>query len=254
FIVRELISGNPVSGLLTAGEYTVEADISSLTGYDSYDITPQPGQLIVNPSVGCNDRIKASDLCKESATLVDYPEITTRLQFTYENRLNVPIFIPLGPNNKFKGNAFRVGTPPELFLPGTHTFDVYTDGGSTQWEVKTPGCNSAFKSANGSNADPCSTSAKVDVTDFDESIVIEEGISGIYPNPVENSIVFPMHGQHTSFSIKVFNEVGMLVMQKDYPVNTYYDVTMDISMLKSGMLYFMIEKNGKREVHTILKR
>ena len=247
-------NGSPVSGTPDAGEYTVQADVSGLAGYDNYDITTIDGSLFVNPSVGCNDRIKASDICQEPASIPGEPAITTRLQFTYENRLDIPIYVPIGPNNKLKGNAYYVGSQPELFLPGTHTFEIFTDGGRLQWEIITPGCNSASKSANGSNADPCSTSGKTDVTDFDESIVIDEGISGIYPNPVETSIVFPMHGQRTSFSIKVFNEVGMLMLQKDYPENTYYDVTMDISMLKSGMLYFMVEKNGKREVHRIFKR
>ena len=249
-----IVTADPIP----AGEYEVRISENSAlpSGYENFEIgNVIPGSLFVNPSVGCNNRIKASDICQEPATLAGEPSINTLLRFEYENRLDIPIYVPLGPNNKLKGNAYFVGNPPELFLPGIHTFEIYTNGGKLQWEIKTPGCNSASKSASGSNADPCSTTGKTDVTDFvDESIVIEEGINGIYPNPVESSIVFPMHGERTSFSIKVFNEVGVLMLQKDYPVNTYYDVTMDISMLKSGMLYFMIEKNGNREVYRIFKR
>jgi len=181
--------------------------------------------------------------------------ITTRVKFTYKNRLDVPIYVPNGSKNRFFGNGYHVGSPPELFLPGEHTFEIYTDGGNKRWKIKTPGCWFYSISHNAKWAGPCATTGKVDVTEFiDEAVVIEDGIQSIYPNPAESSIVFPMHGQNTSFSVKVFNEVGMLMLQKDYPENTYYDVTMDISMLKSGMLYFMIEKNGKREVHRIFKR
>lgn len=248
-----LVTADP----LPTGTYEVRISENSALpiGYENYELgTLQPGVLIVNPEVGCNDRIKLSDICK-----FDNPDGTVTVCFTYENNTPYDIYIPYDTReNQFKGKSNIIGgdTPPSLF-PANTTAEicVITNGDDIQWQVITPGCNSASKSANGSNADPCSTTAKADVTDFvDESIVIEEGISGIYPNPVENSIVFPMHGQNTSFSVKVFNEVGMMILQKDYPLNTYYDVTMDISMLKSGLLYFMIEKNGNREVHRIFKR
>ncbi len=141
-------NGDVQTGSLDGGTYEVFADLSS---YNNYTITQIPGSLFVNPVVGCNDRIKASGLCQSPATLTGNPSVISLLRFEYTNKLDVPIFIPNGPNNRLKGNAQFVGSPPELFLPGTHTFDIYTK----QWEVITQGCSSASKSANGSNADPC---------------------------------------------------------------------------------------------------
>ncbi|MGY8916268.1 MAG: MBG domain-containing protein, partial [Flavobacteriales bacterium] len=56
------------TGNLIAGEYSVTANISNLSGYQNYSVTQVPGVLFVNPSVGCNDRIKASDICKSPFT------------------------------------------------------------------------------------------------------------------------------------------------------------------------------------------
>ena len=200
-------NGVPQTGNLDGGSYEVFADISNLLGYDNYTITQTPGLLFVNPLVGCDDRIKASGICESSMTLADNPSIVSLLRFEYTNRLDVPIYIPIGSNNLLKGNAQYIGSPPELFLPGTHTFDIYTNGGRLQWEVITQGCNSASKSANGSNADPCdesssSTSNQSTQEDAEDSAQTQvysetnpepsktnyEGQTRLYPNPV-NDIV-----------------------------------------------------------------
>ena len=93
FVIKDK-NGHIQTGNCLAGEYLVYADISSLVGYENYNITQIPGELFVNPSVGCNNRIRASDLCSSSFTMADRPEITTKLLFEYTNKLDVPIFIP----------------------------------------------------------------------------------------------------------------------------------------------------------------
>ncbi|MGB5364203.1 MAG: T9SS type A sorting domain-containing protein, partial [Aureibaculum sp.] len=265
--------GTIQTGNLAGGSYNVNADLSTLTGYDNYNITQTAGILFVNPVVGCNDRIKASGICQSPATLAGQPEITTRLQFEYTNGLDVPIFIPNGPKNILKGNAFFVGSPPELFLPGTHTYDIYTNGGRLQWEVKTQGCTSASKSANGSNADPCNvdtTTSRVDNTTVPSSNmnIIEADINlntvplitditeetRIFPNPA-GDIINLLVAERTGLArLIIFDHTGRALFKREYELDASSNFQIDISEFNPGILLFSYEHNGKRSVFIIVKK
>ena len=246
-------TGTVVTGSLTEGIYSVYPELSGLVGYDFYEISVEPGTLYVNPEVGCNDRIKAADICRSDAQDPEDPAITTRLVFTYINQLDVPIYIPLGKDNKLKGNAHFTGTPPVLFMPGTHTFEVFTDGGSLQWEIITPGCKSASKSANGSNADPCGTNLQ-SKTDLFTDYATEAPVGQVYPNPATDFLHLYVGDQEGTITVQVFDQVGRLLKQGDYEVSGVQVIDVDVANLKSGLLLVRIEEGQKSSVFRILKQ
>jgi hypothetical protein len=248
--------GNPVTGILEEGVYDVQADLGSLTGYEFYNISQTPGKLYVNPVVGCNDRVRASDLCRLPASLPGDSRINTKLTFTYENRSGVPIYIPFGTReNKLKGNAYVVGEAPSLFLPGTHTFEVFTDGRAIQWEVITPGCNSASKSPNGSNANPCDTSVALNSNVEVDSFTREFGdnIPKAYPNPATDYLTLFVGDMEGAVRVTVFDEVGRQLMARDYTAEGQDEVYLEISALKEGILMIRTENQGESTVFRIIK-
>jgi hypothetical protein len=245
------------TGNLTRGSYTINVDISALVGYDFYNISQTAGSIFVNPVVGCNDRIRASDICKSPATLADFRQITTKLQFEYTNDLDVPIFIPNGPKNILKGNAFFIGSPPELFLPGTHTFEIYTNGGRLQWEVKTPGCTSASKSANGSNADPCSNSTKSTIQigeTSSEDLNLGNQKPILYPNPVNDALNIVFTDQSGLAKIEVFDQTGRVLIKEQLLLNTTSRLQLNISSVTPGLLFVRYEREGKSHIFKVLKK
>jgi hypothetical protein len=252
FVVKNLI-GTVVSGILAPGEYSVSADISNLQGYENYDITLQPGKLFVSPIVGCNKRIKASDICKSPASLSGFPQITTKLRFEYTNSLNVPIFIEKGSKNLLKGNAFFVGNVPEVFLPGVHTFEIYTDGRRLQWEVITNGCSSPSKSANGSNANPCGTSLSFDMSSIEESLTTSTISNAVYPNPVSNYVTLKLKENNHSTGLSVFNESGQFLFKRDISPSEGLDIEIDLSSFNKGLYFFRVTSNNETNYIRVLK-
>jgi hypothetical protein len=242
-------------------------------GYDNYTISQTPGSLFVNPLVGCDDRIKASGICESSMTLADNPSIVSLLRFEYTNRLDVPIYIPNGSNNLLKGNAQYIGSPPELFLPGTHTFDIYTNGGRLQWEVITQGCNNASKSANGSNADPCdesssstsNQSAQEDPANSEQTQVYfesdpeplntnYEGQTRLYPNPVNDIVNLKIAEKTGVANLMILDQTGRILHKKVYQLDTSSHIKIDVSNYSPGILFFIYQHNGKRSLYKVMKK
>ena len=257
FIIKDQ-NGMIQTGNLNGGTYNVFADLSDLSGYDNYTISQTAGSLFVNPLVGCNDRIKASDICQSPATLAGSPNIESLLRFEYTNSLDVPIYIPNGSNNRLKGNAQFIGSPPELFLPGTHTFDIYTNGGRLQWEVSTQGCSSASKSPNGSNADPCeeysSSSALTSTIKASVSKQQNEGQTILYPNPATDVVNILLVEKTGSARLTIFDITGRTLFKKDYQLNKSSNIQVDVSDYNSGILFFIYQHNGKKALYKIVKK
>jgi hypothetical protein len=239
--------GNIVTPPLAAGDYDVSIaeDISSLPGFEYYDVTQVPGRLIINPSVGCNDRLQASDVCKvDNVTLTDYTWVTTLVKFTVFNSLDVPVYLKYDTRaNQFKGNAqfiFASGSPTEIFVPGETVIEVYTDGGGLQLELITPGCNSASKSANGSNANPCPVNLEAGM-DLDAQVLgIEEVQSMAYPNPAIDYLNLFVGDQEGQIDVQVFDTSGRMLISRDYGVTGLQEVQLDISALNPGFYFVKV--------------
>ncbi len=257
FTLYEEGTNTVASGSLAAGVYDVRIDPASVSGLDLYDTNLIDGKLYINPEVGCNERLQASDVCKtEGVTFEGRPELNTLVRFTVSNRTDTPIYIPIGNDNRLKGNASYAGVQPELYLPGDTTFEIYTDGGSLQHEIKTPGCNSTSKGPNGSNANPCSTALTSKDTQLDSfTREFEDGVPEAYPNPATDYLTLFVGNMEGAVKVSVFDEAGRLMMSREYPVKDgQSEVYMDISGLKEGVLTIVTENQGNRSAFRIIKQ
>ena len=238
---------------LPAGTYQVGIDESALpAGYENYvGNTVEFGTLYVNPSLGCNDRIRLSDICK-----TDLGNGQVRLCFTYENMTPYDIYIPYGSReNQFKGRANIVSGESEVpsLFPANTTGQicVITNGDNLQWEVITPGCNNASKSPNGSNANPCPVNLEASI-DLDAQVLgIEEVQSMAYPNPASDYLNLFVGNQEGQIDVQVFDTSGRMLIVKDYGVTGLQEIQLDISTLNPGF-YFV--KVGKADPIQIIKQ
>ena len=209
----------------------------------------------MNPELGCNDRIKLSDICK-----TDNGDGTVTVCFTYENNTPFDIFIPYGDReNQFKGKANIVGgdTPPSLFPANTvDQICLITNGDNIQWEVITPGCNNASKSANGSNANPCSTALSAKAGEVDSfTREYADGVPEAYPNPATDYLTLFVGNMKGDVQVTVFDEVGRQLMSRQYPIEEgQAEVYLDISALKEGILTIVTENQGNRSAFRIIKQ
>ena len=256
FVVRNL-DGAVASDPPSAGEYVVYVSLNDpLNSYQNYNVIYTTGILYVNPEVGCNARIKASDMCRSDYTISSEPQITTRLQIEYTNINDFPIYVPLGQANKLIGNATYIGSPPEIFEPGIHTFYIYTDGGGLQWEIKTTGCGSASKSSNGSNANTCPPSLKSDpftkiYSDPQFQKKAPNTVS-LYPNPVEDMIRMYIDPELGATEVKIYNALGQLLDIRSLE-NVPIESEVDVSKFVPGVLYFNIVHDNGRLLKRIVK-
>jgi len=249
-------SGDQVSGRLDSGVYQVLANVEGIPGLEQYEVEQQAGELFVNPRVSCRNRIRAKGPCRSPASLPDDPRITTKLTYTYENRLDVPIFIPRGQDNYLFGPAYTVGELPEVFLPGVHTFEIFTDGKGVKWGVESPDCWFPDITIWATVAPSCSTSLTSKVEEVDSfTREFEDGVPEAYPNPATDYLTLFVGNMEGSVNVTVFDEAGRLVMSREYPVKDgQSEVYMDISALKEGVLTIMTENQGNRSAFRIIKQ
>jgi hypothetical protein len=233
----------------------------------NYNVTAvDTGTLYVNPVVGCNNKIKASDLCKiDLATPIEINGIIYDriLRFEYTNLNAVSIFIPFGPDNYFKGKGNNepeyepVGpaVPPELFLPGVHTFDLYSNGTDIQWVVKTMGCNNSSKSSNGSNANPCpggAGGASMSIG-FNGEVMQDETIR-LYPNPVRNLLTIEM-GENlpdSEVEIQVLDITGRTIHVEMTELVRGLKYELNMSQILSGVYFIHVRGESTEEVHKVI--
>ena len=143
----------------------------------------------------------------------------------------------------------------EFFPPGETVIEVYTDGGKIQLELISPGCNSASKSASGSNANPCGTSltSNVEVDSFTREF--DANTPQAYPNPATDYLTLFVGNMEGAVSVTVFDEAGRKLMSREYPVEKGQDeVYLDVSALKEGILTIVTENNGTRSAFRIIKQ
>ena len=118
-------------------------------------------------------------------------------------------------------------------------------------ELITPGCNSASKSANGSNANPCPVNLEAGI-DLDAQVLgVEEVQSMAYPNPAVDYLNLFVGDQEGQIDVQVFDTSGRMMISKDYGVTGLQEIQLDISALNPGF-YFV--KVGNADAIQIIKQ
>jgi hypothetical protein len=266
-VYEELITdAGLITGILDrpygdAGIYTITPVILNYNPLNYYVESIIPGTLYVNPIVGCNDKIQASDLCKEVINeTIDGIVYTTILRFEYTNSNDVPVYIELGSNNDFKtkGNTIQIiGSPPELFQPGVHWFEVKTTGEDLQWQVKTPGCNNFSKSPNGSNADPCNgNEIPVDIigtqTWNSQNLEVQ-----VYPNPVHEQLtinISPEVFTDAEVDIQVFDIMGKKLQIHREEIVSNQKFELDMTKLRPGIYFVNVMNQSENRTFKVIRK
>ncbi|MBX2814605.1 MAG: S8 family serine peptidase [Saprospiraceae bacterium] len=248
-----LISGEldrPIEG---GGSYTITPTIVHFSA-PNHVLELVSGELYVNPTVGCNNKIRASDLCQEDIEeVIDGILYTSRLSFEYTNSLDLAIHVPFGSDNNFKtkGNAVFLGNPPTVFEPGRHTFEVLTNGGSVQWQIKTPGCNNADKSVSGSNADPCNGSTAA-LGSWPTNANHHYSDMEVFPSPFVDEVTVRVAAQNSESRVRLLDATGRLI--QDYgDVDLQDGYRLDLGMLAPGIYFIQARENEEALVKKIIK-
>jgi hypothetical protein len=132
---------------------------------------------------------------------------------------------------------------------------VYTDGGGLQLEIISPGCKSASKSANGSNANPCGTALTSKVEELDSfTREVEEDAPKAYPNPATDYLTLYVGNMEGAVQVSVFDEVGRQLMTREYSAAGQAEVYLDLSALKPGILFIRTENQGNTSVFRIIRQ
>ncbi|HSR60447.1 MAG TPA: T9SS type A sorting domain-containing protein, partial [Robiginitalea sp.] len=113
------------------------------------------------------------------------------------------------------------------------------------------GCNSAFKSPNGSNANPCPVNLEAGM-DLDAQVLGIEEVQGMaYPNPATDYLNLFVGGQEGQIDVQVFDVSGRMLIAKDFGVTGLQEVQLDISPLEPGIY---IVKVGSDSAFRIIKQ
>ena len=119
-----------------AGVYTITPSNLSFTKSNNYIISFVTGTLYINPKGSGAKKILPSLVCVD--TLIGhasgFPYVA---HWKYVNTNSTPVFVTRGTDNSLTSSASYSGQQPELFNVGTGYFDIYFNGTSMTWTVKT---------------------------------------------------------------------------------------------------------------------
>ncbi|MDX1629404.1 MAG: MBG domain-containing protein, partial [Fulvivirga sp.] len=200
----------------------------------NYFITPVPGVLYVNPASGSKIRVwmECTEMISNHPSGYQY-----RVYFSYDNRNDVPWYIPEGPDNRIIGTSNYEGDLPEVFYPGVHIFSVVFDGSNMYWELTSNGTNKTSQSSSESvNSEGCSIS--LDGT--------SETTYTLSPNPTTgNTTLFFHSGDASKATITVYDDLGFIIEPPMIISELDQTVNIDFSWFPVGFYYILIEANGK---------
>ncbi|MDX5428129.1 MAG: T9SS type A sorting domain-containing protein, partial [Bacteroidota bacterium] len=255
-----------------SGVYAIVPSNLILNPSGNYSIQYINGNLYVNPA-GKNLRdIRPSLDCVD--TLVNHPSgFAYVAHFSYENRNQDPYYIPIGPDNNLSsaGGSYS-GIQPELFLPGTHQFDIYFDGVQLTWTVVTTNGNKKASRA----SDASSTSNKCNTGPGNSGNNARSGIAGglpsegldgmepaevkeilasfqIYPNPTRGTLTVETGLEDPgSLSLWMTDLIGRRIGIR--PTMTGSRIEMDLSDLPPGVYLMSVQFRQSIQLFKITKQ
>jgi hypothetical protein len=179
--LNPLYSGN-------AGTYSIIPFGISVETPESYVVTYTPGTLYVNPFGNNAKNVKPSLVCVD--TLKNDPSGFRYLaKFEYTNSNATVVFVERGADNFLQGNY--AGTQPEIFPPGTGSFNIAFDGLKLKWTLNTfygtqKTSTAAEASSTSSRCKKSQTNAAVTI----EVIPVEKSTDKVFvfPNPTRDVV------------------------------------------------------------------
>ncbi|MEL7119914.1 MAG: T9SS type A sorting domain-containing protein [Bacteroidota bacterium] len=195
-------------------------------------------------------------LCTEAATLEDYPSVNTIVYLEYINTFEDEVYIPIGANNQFTGDAQVVGHQPVVFETGFNTFEVYTDGGSFEWELITPGCTEPSATGNAQDATDCNVPefsklpSSVNPSTTNDSEFWE---ARLYPNPTNGNTWLQLDNVEGNIEVEVMSSIGQLLSRNVYNVYSGDRIQLDVNTIDSRVLFVKVSYDSEVKVLRLLK-
>jgi hypothetical protein len=221
---------------------------------DNYVFTPVSAPLYVNPFGSGTKNIRTTLQCVEQVNPANNGGFAYIAHFKYINDNAVSVFIFKGADNNLSGaGSFNGSQQPELFLPGTNTFDVPFDGVKLTWTVKSfngNGHKSASSSSASSTSSRCNKSAEAD-----EPVVIEQPVPDVvaYPNPVRDKLFINMEAMSGMVKeVKLYDALGTCVLSPAVDASAGL-LEIDMSGLKGGLYFIRIDFGQRTETVRIIK-
>lgn len=249
--------GVTVTSSLAAGVYTIKRNItvSNLPTIGNYNIlttSSSTATLYVNPSGGNTKAIRPVLECIE-------PDGSNyRAKYSWTNGNTVPLYVPLGTDNKIILSAGAVvysGTPPEVFPPGSGTFYIGFNGVKITWFIssieKTKKTSSSSDATSTSNK--CSSGGRANdlarATETD--VVIRETI---YPNPANNQVF--IEGDFSKVSekdIMIVDVIGRQMKPASIQKLSSRRMQINISNLFSSQYFITVNTATGKKVYKFIK-
>ena len=260
---------SPVFAGLPGVYSIIPANLSFNPVNTDYSNVYVPGKMYVNPMGNGAKNIKPILDCVEA--LSNHPSgFAFVAHFRYENANSTLVFVPLGSDNDIVSEGRYSGKPPEEFLPGTGSFDIYFNGAKLTWTVKSykvnqktatvseassssSRCDSRYLSSTllMSSEKPLQTSGGLDNRLMGENI-FDVTTATLYPNPVSDRV---------TISWKLISEKDLAIT--DLSGRQYYakgirkltenSIELDISGFKTGIYLVRVKGESSYKVLRIIK-
>ncbi len=250
-------TGVAVTSSMPAGAYTIRRNISSsnLTNFTSYNILNNAGStatLYVNPSGGSTKAIRPVLEC------IEPDGANFRAKYSWTNANSVPVYVPLGDDNKIiasYGAVVYSGTPPEVFTPGSGIFYISFNGVKITWYIasiektrKTASSSDATSTSNKCNTGSRATSLG---RELDTDIVIRESV---YPNPATNQVFIEGDfAKVTEKDIIIVDAIGRQMKPVSIQKLSSRRMQINVSNLFSSQYFISVNTTTGKKVYKFIK-
>ena len=238
------------------GTYDIIPSNLGLKNGAEYQIIYENGTLYVNPYGWGADNIQVDFVCVDTV-LNDPSGLYLVATFEYYNSNSTPVYIPIGPDNILYQTTY-LGTQPEVFHPGSGTFDVLFDGSygkRIKWKVRSywwyfrvtskAVAKAHYRKCWNTNQNKSSTRDENSIEEDDQQIQVKD-IASVYPNPTSGDVyVLPIDANAEELTIHVYESTGRLMNQQVNIVPEAGTVKVQLGNLSAGIYILRVESpNG----------
>jgi hypothetical protein len=218
--------------------------------------------LFVNPKGQGTKNVKPKLECVD--TLINHPSHFGYVaHFSYNNPNSSPVFVFRGPENSLVAEGNYLGMQPQLFMPGTHFFDIYFDGKKMVWTLITYNGNQKPSAVSQAS----STSGKCPVGFVSNATIVMKSAgkpenmaapnlsTGIYPNPGSNQVTLNT-GDITAGvqSIFFYDISGRQYQPRKITRMNSSNYRLDLSNLAPGTYIINVRSGAGNKVFKFMKK
>jgi hypothetical protein len=248
-----------------AGTYPVTASGITFVAPVSYNVIYEPGTLYVNPKGRGARKIKPFLVCVSYQP--DHPSNFDYVaQFGYTNDNSQDLFLELGTDyNTITAatGSYNDTEVPDLFLRGTHYFDVPFDGTKLVWTVTSFEVNqkAAVASEASSTSSRCPTTTTTATTGA-RSVGVQESSNGlvgterltIYPNPATSKVTLDIAtGELSTQALQAFDAAGRRHAIKGIRRLSAHSLELDIAAWPRGTYFIRAQAGTGYKIFSVVK-